>query len=178
MADEKVFANVKFTPKTAAYGVVVFALFYVILGIVVGRFVREWIGMLWIAVGAALLVVAAWRSFFPPVIIATRDGIRIEGQNRKPVFIGYERIHDARWEVVSPIGRKVFGPLFFFEPVWFLQRPCRRHLVIMYSGDPLAFDEDEYAGLDELGAVLKKHDVPGFADKSKRPLFAAPPGGE
>ncbi len=169
MADETEFKNVKFTWTSAVFGLVLFALLYVVPGIYLGRHYRPWAGLLMMAFGAVFMVIFAWRCIFAPVLIADRDAVRLKGHYGETLSLGYERIHEAQWSSVSTLPTKIFGPLFFLEPVWFLQRKGGRRLTVVYGGPPLELDEDEWAGLDEFARILVRYKVKGIADDAPRP---------
>ena len=171
MTEDRVYRNLRFREVNAFAGIAVFAVFYVVPGIVVGRLFREWVGFMLMAAGAALLLVFAWRCIFPPRIAFDRDGIRfIEGYNGRTFPLGYEKIHEARWEVRRSFARRIFGPVVFSEPLWPMQRKSDRRLVMIHGGHPIELREDEYGDLSELADALKKHRVPGFADEARRPM--------
>jgi len=171
MAEERVFRNTRFTPAGAFFGLAVYAVFYMAPAVLLGWYVRQWAGLVWMGIGAVLFLVFAWRSLFAPVIIADRDGFRVEGRWATPLAIGYDKIHEAKWEPVSVVVRKAIGPVFFSEPAWFLQKSVVRRLVIMYGGDPLVFREDEFADLGLFAETLAKHRVRGLVDDSGGPTL-------
>ena len=187
MPDEGAYRNLRFRETNAFAGIGVFAFLYVVPGIVLGRYIAGWAGFAFMGVGAALFVAFAWRCLYPVTLIFDRDGIRmrcplpgrffvsrnsirVQRQYTDTLTLGYEEMHEAAWRRSGRWARKMLGPLVFVEPLWFLQFPSDRALVIMRGADPVKLREDEFGDLSDLAESLKKHGVSGMAVEGARPL--------
>ncbi len=162
MSDERVFRNIKFREATAVVNLSTYAVFYFVPGIAFGRFLHNWVGVLWIGLGAVFYAAFSWKYFFADQLTVDRDGLRVEGLWRQPTLLGYERIHEARWRQSPSFARKILGPLVFSEPMWLMQYRSSSEIVVSHSGSPLVLREDEYGSLRELAQILKKHGVSGL----------------
>lgn len=176
MADQGEYRNIRFRQETAFASIGTFVVLYVIPGIVIGRLTRDWVGLVVMGLGAVLYIIFAWRCLFPDRLSFDRDGMRVEGRYRDALAIGYEKIHEARWDATDGRWKRMLGPLVFIEPLWFMQCRSGRKIVIQHVGEPLELREDEFGDLSELAEAMKRRHVPGFAETGPRPLrtFGAP----
>jgi hypothetical protein len=170
VADRREYRNIRFRQETAFAAIGTFVVVYVVPGIILGRYVKDWAGLALIALGAVFYVVFAWRCMFPDTLSFDRDTVRTEGRYRDTLVIGYEKIHEARWDRTNGPWMKLLGPLVFAEPPWFMQYKSGRKIVLQHGGEPLELREDEFGDLSELAEELKRRHVAGFADTAQRPL--------
>jgi hypothetical protein len=173
MTEERVHGNTKYRFKQLLWAMVTWIVLYFGLGMAMGHYLNKLAGIALMSLGAVLFAFFWWRSFRATRLVADRDGFRIDCNGRACVKIGYEKIHEARWEKMPETWARVFGPLVFAEPIWFAQCRGDMCLVVVHAGDPLVLHENEFENLAGFMEDLKKRNIAGLVDQTKRPAQRA-----
>lgn len=167
MDQQRIYVNVKHQYEGVPVALLVYVALYFTPGFLLGVYVNVWAGVAFMTLGAILFAMFEWRSFYPKRLIVNRDGFAIECDRGGCVRLGYDKIHEARWEKAPRRARRIFGPLVFLEPMWTLQMGGDMQLVIMHAGEAVVLRSDEYERIEEFVEILKKRNVMGLVDRER-----------
>ena len=182
VSGDKSYRNLRFRQRHIPFAILLWLPLYFAPGLILTRFVNPTLGLLWMLLGAAMLLKFVWRCYFPTTLTVDRDGFRVERPGRRKsivVGLGFEKIHEARW-VDSPAPmRGLLGPLVFIEPIWPAQRKGTHRLLISHAGQTIVLRQDEYLHLDDFVETLKEARIAGLAEKkvglTSRPFYGTVP---